>query len=440
MYHISKSEFTAQIRYLVSEGRTEEALDLLLDKIKSFTPFFMNDVVMLKSQFVSAKSQFLVNGIIDNSELSRINARVNLAILEIISKVESHESIIENHRKGHLLYKIPSKMIKGEEVKCIVRIAYMLDHLFVDLTIDQDTAVQIIHVTGLMNVELIDDNEENTFEIRTSTDEEQFMVLDECTQWMFKVRPLRIGKFPLLIKIAAVELINGKERKRNIVVEKEISITIENKEEIQDKYEIISLEDRYSIEKEKKHRELKQSEKRKKEDNSRKTELISKITPYSKEKSDNFIIIEFNKTSSNINAGHRMILNAKYVIIGRSDDAIIQFGNDCLEISRNHAVIYMKNKYWVLKNISNVNPTFLNGKMILNEEILTNGSIIHLGSLDGQSLKFYESRLFPNEEINIFDSMQPLINIKSNLYWGRVIIYIVVLVAIAFILFLVFKK
>jgi hypothetical protein len=257
---MNKSEFLKVLRDLVGEGRTEDAFDFLHDHIKDFAAYFVNDVVMLKNQFVSAKNQFSVKGIIENSEFGRISARVNLAILELADKIEKKSETTDLQRKGHLLHKIPSKMIKDRETKCIVRIAYFLEHLFVGLTIDDNITVQVIQITKLMSVELLDDNETKIFEIRTSTDEEQFTIHEECTQWIFHVRPIRTGNFPLLLKIGAVEVINGKERKRNLIIEKEIIITVESNIKVEDNFEIISWEDENFVEilKEEKHRKYKE--------------------------------------------------------------------------------------------------------------------------------------------------------------------------------------
>lgn len=262
---MNKSEFLKHLRDLVGEGRVEEALDFLFANIKDFATYFSNDVVMLKSQFVSAKSQFLLKGVIENAEFGRITARVNSAILEIADKIEKKVDTLETQRKGHLLHKIPSRMVKEKETKCIIRIAYFLEQLLVGLSIDDDTIFQTIQVTGLMSVELLDDNEERIFEIRTSTDEEQFIILEDCTQWIFKVRPLRVGRFPLLLKIGAVELINGKERKRNIIIEKEINITIETQQQDETGFVVVNLEDKNYLEeiraeKQRKSHELQQLE------------------------------------------------------------------------------------------------------------------------------------------------------------------------------------
>ena len=207
---MNKSEFLKHLRELIGEGRTEEALDFFKTHIEHFATYFSNDIVMLKSQFISAKNQFLLKGVIENAEFARIVSKVNLAILEIADKIEKQsDHLLGIQRRGHLLHKIPSKMVKEKETKCIIRIAYTLEQLLIGLTIDNDTIFQAIQVTGLMSVELIDDNQTKIFEIRTSTDEEQFIIHEECTQWIFKVRPLRIGNFPLLLKIGAVEVING---------------------------------------------------------------------------------------------------------------------------------------------------------------------------------------------------------------------------------------
>lgn len=257
---MNKSEFLKHLRNLVGEGRVEEALDFLSANIRDFAAYFSNDVVMLKSQFVSAKNQFLLKGVIENTEFGRITARVNSVILEIADKIEKNVDTLENQRKGHLLHKIPSRMVKEKETKCIIRIAYFLEQLLIGLTIDEDTVFQAIQVTKLMSVELLDDNEERTFEIRTSTDEEQFIILEDCTQWIFKVRPLRVGCFPLLLKIGAVEIINGKERKRNIIIEKEIKISVNDSEVDETEFSVISIEDENSLHKIKAAKEKRQLE------------------------------------------------------------------------------------------------------------------------------------------------------------------------------------
>ncbi|NJN34543.1 MAG: hypothetical protein HC817_10095 [Saprospiraceae bacterium] len=48
----------------------------------------------------------------------------------------------------------------------------------------------------------------------------------------FAVKPILEGTFPLTLKVAVLEQIDGKERKREIVLEKEIFIVAANKKQI----------------------------------------------------------------------------------------------------------------------------------------------------------------------------------------------------------------
>ncbi len=248
--NLNKSEFLAKIRELVGEGDIESALDLLSEHIEVFAAYFSNDIFMLKGQVQAAKKQFILQGIIGNVDYNRTIARVNLAILELVGKIEKKTETQNNRRRGHIMHKIPSTMITQSETKCIVRIAYNLEKLFINLAMDEDTVFQEIQITEVMSVELIDNNEITAFKIRTCTDEEQFIISEEYTQWIFYVRPIREGLFPLLLKLVVSEVINGKERKRNIVLEKDITVTNIKNELILEftSFTVITLDEKRYIE------------------------------------------------------------------------------------------------------------------------------------------------------------------------------------------------
>jgi hypothetical protein len=84
--------------------------------------------------------------------------------------------------------------------------------------------IEDVRIADVMSVELVDFNETPAFQIRTITEEEQFVVTDDYTQWLFMVKALREGKYPLTLKVSVIEQIDGKDRKRDIVLEKEIFI------------------------------------------------------------------------------------------------------------------------------------------------------------------------------------------------------------------------
>ncbi len=221
---MNKTEFVKRVRQLIAEGNIEIALTFVGQNISEFGISFLNDVIMLSNQFNSVKHDFLIGGFLNRSDFDQTIARISYALLNIIDKVSEITASENIRRNGQILHKIPSEMSILKESKCIVRIAYTTEILIKNMEVDNDTEIDSIQITDLMSVELLDTNDIETFKIRTCTDEEQFVIYEDFTQWIFFVRPIRAGKHPLYLKLVVSEIINGKERKRNIVLEKEIAI------------------------------------------------------------------------------------------------------------------------------------------------------------------------------------------------------------------------
>lgn len=76
-----------------------------------------------------------------------------------------------------------------------------------------------------------------------------------------------------------------------------------------------------------------------------------------------------------------------YVEIGRAGSCVIQFDDDCTTVSRKHAAIERKGKDIFIKNLSDTNPTLINGRPVAEQWYLTNGDEIQL-SLEGPKLLF----------------------------------------------------
>ena len=225
---MTKNEFIHTIRQFIADGKTEEALDLLCEKIKDYDTSVLNDSTLLKSRFQNAKNDCIVKGIMLQEDYNRTNAQVNYAILELLEQLEKTTIIStkgsNDKSSGRILHNIPGTMSLGRENRCIVRIAYDDITLTKDFEMTKDTVIQSVRIAEVMGVELLDFNETPAFQIRTVTEQEQFVASDDFTQWIFKVKPLVEGKFPLTLKVAVIEEIDGKERKRDIVLEKEVFV------------------------------------------------------------------------------------------------------------------------------------------------------------------------------------------------------------------------
>ena len=234
MTKMNKLEFIQTIRQLIADGKTDDALTLMRVQVSNFDTSLITDSTMLESRYNTAFNDFTNKGILPRADYDRTVAQINYALLEIVEKLEKSAplstSTAKSKNSGRILHTIPGIMPVGKERRCIVRIAYDDETLLRDLKVDENTTIENVRIAEVMGVELVDFNETPAFSVRTITEEEQFISADDYTQWLFMVKALREGKFPLTLKVAVIEEVNGKERKRDIVLEKEIFI-ISNIEE-----------------------------------------------------------------------------------------------------------------------------------------------------------------------------------------------------------------
>ncbi len=126
--------------------------------------------------------------------------------------------------RGSILYQIPEEMELEKDTKCIVRIAFEEAVLRKELDISEETVIKSIKVSQLMEVELIDPLTTENFQIRSINEQEQIIDKTDFTQWLFYVKAKKAGKFPLFLKVTVIELIYGKERKKEIVLEETVHV------------------------------------------------------------------------------------------------------------------------------------------------------------------------------------------------------------------------
>jgi len=125
---------------------------------------------------------------------------------------------------GSILYQIPAQMELGQDTKCLIRIAFEEATLRKALDLSKEATIQSIRVSQLMEVELIDPLTAGNFQIRAINEQEQIIDENDFTQWLFYVNPKKAGKFPLFLKVTLIELVYGKERKKEIVLEETIHV------------------------------------------------------------------------------------------------------------------------------------------------------------------------------------------------------------------------
>lgn len=183
-------------------------------------------------------------GVISDEQLQLEYNRLRKGILDLINEIDQEDfaqppASTTPGRKikyGNILYRIPSTMPLGKEVKCIVRIALNKEIIVQNIDFDEHVQLREARVSDIMQVELLDPAEFPAFKIRSISTPEQFIEENEFTEWLFYILPQRAGVFPLLLKVSVIELILGQERKREIVLEEQVQIVtaraVENEPEI----------------------------------------------------------------------------------------------------------------------------------------------------------------------------------------------------------------
>lgn len=169
---------------------------------------------------------------ISNEDLQLVYNQLRSDLLDLIDGLtaadfESAAAMPESKKakQGEILYRIPDTMPLGRETRCLVRIALNADAIVENITFDEYVTLKpLSRISDLMQVELLDPGKDPVFEIRSISSPEQFVEDEGYTEWLFQVTPLRAGTFSLLIKVSVIELILGKERKKEIVLEEEVQV------------------------------------------------------------------------------------------------------------------------------------------------------------------------------------------------------------------------
>ncbi|HFA49328.1 MAG TPA: energy transducer TonB [Bacteroidetes bacterium] len=211
-----------------------QGIDLVLQAIKaaiSEGTDKYNDLLLIEGRYQDV-SKRLLQGVIGNEAalLEFNNVRKN--ILDFIDGLEdNHLAKAEGMGadgkpdiyNGEVMYRIPKEMLLQQDTKCVVRLAFERKLLLEDFDEAKGDVLKDIRISEVMGVELLDPADK-TFEIRTLHDTVQFVEKGLFTEWVFYVKPIVGGTHSLVLKISIIEIKDGIERKRNVVLEEKVVI------------------------------------------------------------------------------------------------------------------------------------------------------------------------------------------------------------------------
>lgn len=233
---MSRLETTrSDLKHLASsniEQAFKEAKQLISPDSAAF-----DTILLLQGQYKKCREEFLL-GMLSPEQNTQVFARILMAFLQMIDHLSPHDLAAEKEtarkpgdKRGELLYHIPHNMQVMKESKCTVRIAWTEQALFEGwLRRNDDTRRHNLRVAELMGVELLCSSEEAPFAIRTLNSTVQFFDEEDYTEWIFYVKPLEMGHYPLLLRISVIEMRDNREVKREMILEEQVVVSAETAE------------------------------------------------------------------------------------------------------------------------------------------------------------------------------------------------------------------
>ena len=224
-----------ELKQTIALGDPKHTIKAIKAILSPDSPFY-EDLLLADGRLNEANSNAL-NGDLSDEDLQIIYNQLRVSLMALINQIRLVDIVKTQTapetpakpkaRTGNILYRIPEAMQLEKEHKCIVRIAVNETLLLEKLDDTEGINTQDIRISDEMLVQLIDPSNPAPFHIRAVNSEVQFVDDDTYTEWLFYVKPLLEGSYPILLKVAVIETVNGKERRREIVLEELVQIITE---------------------------------------------------------------------------------------------------------------------------------------------------------------------------------------------------------------------
>ena len=235
------NQLKEQLRNLLVKDGILTAIHSLKEQLPSQSPL-LNQLTLIEKADIDLR-QNVVKGIIGYTEIAQERAKNNNRFLALVEGLKAADfdrkirrssfGIQEKIKKGGILYHIPTQMALNERATCKVRIAFDRETILESLNLDKDTGLkENVKISRKMEVTLMDSTEA-VFEIKAMNTKEQFVEIDDFTEWSFYVTPLKAGKHLLVFRVTImVQMENGEWRRREKTLEESVVIVSEPLQDI----------------------------------------------------------------------------------------------------------------------------------------------------------------------------------------------------------------
>jgi hypothetical protein len=141
----------------------------------------------------------------------------------LLEKSDPAPSPKPSKKEGKVLYHIPGMMQVERWTRCTVRLAWEELILTERLKIpEEERIIESIRLGNVMQVSLNEGKDGCNFEIKPLNNEEQAVFEDDFSEWLFDVKPLSAGNFTLILRVTLIQIVEGRERKKDIVLERNV--------------------------------------------------------------------------------------------------------------------------------------------------------------------------------------------------------------------------
>lgn len=216
----------------IVENRLPEVFKALLHKLPQFS-VKGNIAIQLSKQYNEIRLSDIKSTVTPDVLRVQANALTD-SLLELIKILDPEDFIPpvpgqkRQNRTGSVLYAIPGQMAVQRDQQCIVRLAFEEQMLLDDFFSSAGTHIRSLRrIDDRMEVELVDPSETGSFSIRTISSAMQKVERDDYTEWLFFVKPLKAGKFPLYLKVSIILLEDGEKVRKELVLQEYIEVLAE---------------------------------------------------------------------------------------------------------------------------------------------------------------------------------------------------------------------
>ena len=130
---------------------------------------------------------------------------------------------LSSKKQGKVLYHIPDMMQVEKWTRCTVRLAWEEILLTAGLSIaEEERVIESIRLGNVMQVSIEEGRQGQNFVIQALNNTEQFIFEDDFTEWLFDVKAKSEGTFILILRVTLIQIIEGFERKKDIVLERNV--------------------------------------------------------------------------------------------------------------------------------------------------------------------------------------------------------------------------